>query len=40
MNVYITSTGHYLPGKAVDNDEVENVLGLIHGKKSRLKIKY
>ena len=39
MDVYITSTGHYLPGKAVNNDEVENVLGLIHGKKSRLKNK-
>lgn len=39
MNVYITSTGHYLPGKAVNNDEIENVLGLIHGKKSRLKNK-
>jgi len=39
MSVYINSSGHYLPGKAVDNDEIENILGLINGKKSRLKNK-
>lgn len=39
MNVYINSTGHFLPGKAVSNDEIEDVLGLIYGKKSRLKNK-
>jgi len=39
VDVYINSTGHYLPGKAISNDEIENVLGLIHGKKSRLKNK-
>jgi 3-oxoacyl-[acyl-carrier-protein] synthase-3 len=39
MDVYINSTGHYLPGKAINNDEIENVLGLIYGKKSRLKNK-
>lgn len=39
MNVYITSTGHYLPGEPVDNEEIEDVLGLIDGKKSRLKKK-
>ncbi|MBU2872273.1 beta-ketoacyl-ACP synthase III [Colwellia sp. E2M01] len=39
MDVYINSTGHFLPGKAINNDEIEEVLGLIHGKKSRLKKK-
>lgn len=39
MSVYINSTGHYLPGPAIDNDEIENILGLVHGKKSRLKRK-
>ncbi len=36
MSVYITSTGHYLPGPAVDNSQIEAHLGLIHGKPSRL----
>jgi len=39
MNVYITSTGNYLPGSPVSNDEMENVLGRINGKPSRLKKK-
>lgn len=39
MNVYINSTGHFLPGEPVDNNQIENVLGLINGKKSRLKNK-
>jgi len=39
VEVYINSTGRYLPGKAIDNEEIETVLGLIHGKKSRLKNK-
>lgn len=39
MEVYINSTGHYLPGDAVNNEEIEDVLGLINGKKSRLKNK-
>lgn len=39
MQVYINSTGRYLPGKAVNNEEIESVLGLINGKKSRLKRK-
>lgn len=39
MDVYINSTGRYLPGKAINNEEIENILGLIHGKKSRLKNK-
>ncbi|MDO6777060.1 MULTISPECIES: beta-ketoacyl-ACP synthase III [unclassified Shewanella] len=37
--MYINSTGHYLPGPAIDNDEIENILGLVNGKKSRLKRK-
>jgi 3-oxoacyl-[acyl-carrier-protein] synthase-3 len=37
--VYINSTGRYLPGKAIDNEEIENILGLINGQKSRLKNK-
>ncbi len=39
MSVFITSTGHHLPGPPIANDEIENVLGLIHGKPSRLKKK-
>lgn len=39
MSVYITSTGRYLPGPAITNDEVENILGEIRGKPSRLKKK-
>ena len=37
MDVYITAAGAYLPGMPVDNDRIENVLGLIDGKPSRLK---
>lgn len=37
MSVFITSTGHFLPGEPIDNEEIESVLGLIHGKPSRLK---
>ena len=36
-DVYITAAGAYLPGEPVDNDRIENVLGLINGKPSRLK---
>lgn len=39
MDVYINSTGAYLPGPAIDNDEIEQVLGLVNGKPSRLKKK-
>lgn len=35
--VYITAAGAYLPGAPVDNDRMEDVLGLIDGKPSRLK---
>lgn len=37
MDVYITSSGHHLPGPAISNDEIETILGKIHGKPSRLK---
>lgn len=37
MSVYITSCGHYLPGEPVDNERIEAVLGMVHGKPSRLK---
>ena len=35
--VYITSSGAFLPGPPISNDEMELVLGQIHGKPSRLK---
>jgi len=34
---YIISTGAFLPGKAIDNEEMENVLGLVNGRKSKYK---
>lgn len=39
MSVYITNTGHYLPGPPIDNDQIESVLGLVNGKASKLKNK-
>jgi 3-oxoacyl-[acyl-carrier-protein] synthase-3 len=36
-SVYITSLGKFLPGKPVANDEMEDYLGFIGGKPSRLK---
>ena len=39
VNVYITSTGCHLPGPPIANDEMEQVLGCINGKPSRLKNK-
>jgi len=35
--VYITSSGTFLPNKAVSNEEIENFLGRINGKGSRAK---
>ena len=35
--VYITSTGWHLPGPAVSNDRVEDVLGAVNGKPSGLR---
>ena len=37
MSVYINSTGRFLPGPAIDNEAIEDVLGLVDGKPSRLK---
>ena len=37
MSVFITSTGHFLPGDPVENDQIEEVLGYVGGKPSRLK---
>lgn len=37
MDVYITSTGSFLPGPPIDNDAIEDILGEINGKPSRLK---
>jgi 3-oxoacyl-[acyl-carrier-protein] synthase-3 len=36
-NAYITEAGAYLPGEPVDNDHIEDHLGRIGGKRSRLK---
>ncbi len=37
MSVYVTSTGSFLPGPPIDNDQIEDILGLIDGRPSRLK---
>jgi 3-oxoacyl-[acyl-carrier-protein] synthase-3 len=37
MSVFITGTGAFLPGPPIDNDAMEEHLGLVAGKKSRLK---
>jgi 3-oxoacyl-[acyl-carrier-protein] synthase-3 len=37
MNAYITSTGAFLPGPPIDNEEIEDFLGYVEGKPSRLK---
>jgi 3-oxoacyl-[acyl-carrier-protein] synthase-3 len=39
LKAYITTTGFFLPGDPVNNDEIEDVLGYVHGKPSRLKKK-
>jgi 3-oxoacyl-[acyl-carrier-protein] synthase-3 len=36
-NAYITSMGAYLPNAPIGNDEIENVLGMVAGKPSRLR---
>lgn len=36
-NAYITASGSYLPGKPVSNDQIEEILGMVHGKPSRLR---
>jgi 3-oxoacyl-[acyl-carrier-protein] synthase-3 len=37
VNAYVTSTGSFLPGPPINNDEIEDVLGRVEGKPSRLK---
>ena len=37
MTVYITATGHFLPGEPIDNEGIEPLLGRINGKPSRLR---
>lgn len=37
QDAYIIATGSFLPGKPIGNDEIESVLGLVNGKKSRYK---
>jgi 3-oxoacyl-[acyl-carrier-protein] synthase III len=37
MSTYITSTGAFLPGPPIGNDEMEDILGRVDGKGSRLK---
>jgi len=34
---YITSTGNFLPGDPIDNDSMEEYLGMLGGKKSRVR---
>jgi len=36
MNAYVTSTGSFLPGPPIGNDEIEEILGYVEGKPSRL----
>ena len=38
MSVYITSTGRFLPGPAISVEDVEKVLGAVHGKPSSLRV--
>jgi len=35
MNVYITKASKFLPGKAIENDEMERYLGMVDGKPSK-----
>ena len=35
--VYITSMGTFMPGRPIANDQMENYLGQVHGKTSRLR---
>lgn len=37
MSVFITSSGRHLPGPPINNEQIEPLLGLVHGKASRLK---
>jgi 3-oxoacyl-[acyl-carrier-protein] synthase-3 len=37
MSAYVTGTGSFLPGPPIGNDEMEEILGKVDGKASRLK---
>lgn len=37
MNAFITSTGSFLPGPPLSNDQIEPILGLVDGRPSRLR---
>ncbi len=37
VNAYVTSTGSFLPGPPTPNHAIEDVLGLVEGRRSRLK---
>jgi 3-oxoacyl-[acyl-carrier-protein] synthase III len=37
QNAYVTSMGCFLPGPPVSNDEMEGILGVVHGVPSRLR---
>ena len=37
MSAYVTSTGSFLPGPPIGNDDIEQILGLVEGRSSRLK---
>lgn len=37
MSAYVTSTGSFLPGPPIENDDIEQILGLVEGRSSRLK---
>ncbi|MCZ6803089.1 MAG: hypothetical protein O7D86_03920 [Proteobacteria bacterium] len=37
MDVFITALGKFLPGDPVPNNEMEAYLGLINGKRSRVR---
>jgi len=37
QQAFITSTGSFLPGRAVSNEQMEDVLGLVNGKRSRFR---
>jgi 3-oxoacyl-[acyl-carrier-protein] synthase III len=37
VSAYVTSTGSFLPGPPIPNDAIEEVLGLVEGRRSRLK---
>ena len=38
MNVYITSTGSFLPGPPITTEQVESILGAVNGKPSFLRV--